>query len=313
MFQNLKFLVVFLCLKGLLSLVLIQYYGIGLSPDEAQYWLWGTHLDWGYYSKPPGIAWLLFLSTSILGDSLIGIRVIPVVCSIILSLLIYRFVRVCGGDKRLSFWGGMIMAFSPVGILSSFAATTDGPFLIFWVLAFIELASGLRKGGSISLSRIGVIIGCGLLFKWTLLIFWGIILCLRVYKKEFKGWFLGVLFTLLGFLPSVIWNSSHDWVTFKHVLFHNILGSRLESKSVINGNFFDFFGVQFAILSPVFFILLLYSWFILFRSNKKFEVQNLINTLLNTKWGVKAVWCLLTPKNVTQSSKIQEIEYCRSI
>ena len=31
-------------------------------------------------------------------------------------------------------------------------------------------------------------------------------------------------------------------------------------------------------------------------NKKKFEVQNLTNTLLNIKWGVEAVWCLLTPK-----------------
>ena len=36
----------------------------GLSPlnlyaDEAQYWRWGDTLDWGYYSKPPMIAWVM--------------------------------------------------------------------------------------------------------------------------------------------------------------------------------------------------------------------------------------------------------------
>ena len=47
-------------------------------------------------------------------------------------------------------------------------------------------------------------------------------------------------------------------------------------------------------------------------NKKKFEVQNLTNTLLNIKWGVEAVWCILTPKNVTPSSKIQKIA-CGSI
>ncbi|MBC7667769.1 MAG: 4-amino-4-deoxy-L-arabinose transferase, partial [Gemmatimonadaceae bacterium] len=28
-----------------------------LYPDEAQYWLWSRHLDFGYFSKPPMIAW----------------------------------------------------------------------------------------------------------------------------------------------------------------------------------------------------------------------------------------------------------------
>ena len=31
-----------------------------LYPDEAQYWLWSRTLDWGYYSKPPMIAWLIW-------------------------------------------------------------------------------------------------------------------------------------------------------------------------------------------------------------------------------------------------------------
>ena len=47
-------------------------------------------------------------------------------------------------------------------------------------------------------------------------------------------------------------------------------------------------------------------------NNKKFSVQNLTNTVLNIKWGVEVVWCLLTPKNTTHSSKIQKIA-CASI
>ena len=35
-----------------------------LGVDEAQYWLWGQSLDFGYYSKPPLIGWFLFLTDS---------------------------------------------------------------------------------------------------------------------------------------------------------------------------------------------------------------------------------------------------------
>src|SRR6187549_3191838 len=31
-----------------------------LYPDEAQYWLWSRHLDFGYFSKPPVVAWLIW-------------------------------------------------------------------------------------------------------------------------------------------------------------------------------------------------------------------------------------------------------------
>ena len=44
----------------------------------------------------------------------------------------------------------------------------------------------------------------------------------------------------------------------------------------------------------------------------KFDVQNLTNTLINIKWGLKVVWCLLTPKNANSKSKIQKIA-CASV
>ena len=45
-------------------------------------------------------------------------------------------------------------------------------------------------------------------------------------------------------------------------------------------------------------------------NSKKFEVQNVTNTLIQIPWGVEAVWCVLTPKNVSQDSKIQKIACC---
>ena len=42
-------------------------------------------------------------------------------------------------------------------------------------------------------------------------------------------------------------------------------------------------------------------------NRNKFHIQNLTNTLVPVMWGVEAVWCLLTPKQVSQASKIQKI------
>ena len=45
-------------------------------------------------------------------------------------------------------------------------------------------------------------------------------------------------------------------------------------------------------------------------NKKKFQVQNITNSLVQVPWGVEAVWCILTPKNVTNDSKIQKIACC---
>ena len=47
-------------------------------------------------------------------------------------------------------------------------------------------------------------------------------------------------------------------------------------------------------------------------NKKNFDVQNLTNTLINIKWGLEVVWCLLTPKNANSKSKIQKIA-CASV
>ena len=50
-------------------------------------------------------------------------------------------------------------------------------------------------------------------------------------------------------------------------------------------------------------------------NNKKFQVENLTQSVIEIPWGVEAVWALLTPKNSTSASKIQKIAvgsiYCK--
>lgn len=45
-------------------------------------------------------------------------------------------------------------------------------------------------------------------------------------------------------------------------------------------------------------------------NTKKYNVENLTQTSVPIPWGVEAVWALLTPKNVTNASKIQKIAVC---
>ena len=39
----------------------------------------------------------------------------------------------------------------------------------------------------------------------------------------------------------------------------------------------------------------------------KYDVQNVTNKLIQIPWGVEAVWCILTPKNVTHDSRIRKL------
>ena len=51
---------------------------------------------------------------------------------------------------------------------------------------------------------------------------------------------------------------------------------------------------------------------LLLQIKKKIAAQNITNTLINIKWGVEAVWCILSPINITSTSKITKIA-CASV
>ena len=45
-------------------------------------------------------------------------------------------------------------------------------------------------------------------------------------------------------------------------------------------------------------------------NSQNYNIQDLTNTLIQVPWGVEAVWALLTPKNVSNDSMIQNIVLC---
>ena len=51
---------------------------LGLSEDEAYYWVWGQRLDAGYFDHPPAIAWIIRAGTELLGDTERGVRLVGI-------------------------------------------------------------------------------------------------------------------------------------------------------------------------------------------------------------------------------------------
>ena len=61
--ENLRGKRLWLWLGGIVLVRLIMLLavvnGADLAGDEAYYWDWGRQPDWGYYSKPPMIGWMM--------------------------------------------------------------------------------------------------------------------------------------------------------------------------------------------------------------------------------------------------------------
>ena len=248
-----------LLIKAALIGYFIVYGIVGLGPDEAQYWTWSQQLDWGYYSKPPGIAWLIALTTEFLGDTELGVRFGAMMIALLLPFSVYALARAVGLKRTTSFWSGVVMATSPMGILASVLATTDGPYVLFWTLALALLLNDLRSERVPRYGFIGCILLAGALFKWAIFFFWIVVILLAVVYPRCRSWRigLGMGVSALALIPSLIWNSTHQWATFRHVWQTNLVGRGQGALSwnPFQGNPLDFTGAQIALLSPVFFVL----------------------------------------------------------
>ena len=64
------------------KIVAIYITDFSLYGDEAQYWLWSQTLDFGYYSKPPLLAWFLGGYTAIFSDSFFSLKIFPIIVNI---------------------------------------------------------------------------------------------------------------------------------------------------------------------------------------------------------------------------------------
>ncbi len=251
-----KKLIIILLIKAAILVALVAWSGIGLGPDEAQYWTWSERLSAGYYSKPPGIAWQIASGTALLGNTEWGVRLFAQVIGFLFPLGLYQIARGAKLSDEQAFLAGLIAALTPLGWGASLLAITDGGLILFWTLALLLLMKAPPN-----YLLIGLVIACGALFKWPVYWFW-LLLALaipfvpKLYNK--KLW-AGIAISLLGLLPSLLWNSTHNWATFRHVEATMVAKDLPDTGAtlLVNGNFWDFLGAQAALFSPILFILLI--------------------------------------------------------
>ena len=77
------FLVIFLFL---IKITALYFTNFDLFGDEAQYWLWSKELDFGYFSKPPFLAWFIYIYTIFFGDSFIALKIIPSLIYVLIAI-----------------------------------------------------------------------------------------------------------------------------------------------------------------------------------------------------------------------------------
>src|SRR6188472_2559041 len=120
------FLPVLLWLGALLVLRLAAIYAakIDLVPDESQYWAWSRELAFGYFSKPPLLAWAIAAAERVCGSTEACIRSPSPIFYCGTSLLVYAVARYLY-DSRVAFIAALSIALASGAVFSARIISTD--------------------------------------------------------------------------------------------------------------------------------------------------------------------------------------------
>lgn len=203
----------------------VHHSGISLFFDEAQYWDWSRHLQWGYYSKPPMIAGLIKVGSALFGDGVIGIKLLP--------MLLYPATAVAMVGLARALWptssgvrtgvvaGALFLTLPVVGTMGLFAST-DAPLLLCWTLAAWALWRAQVTNRMQHWVLLGVACGLGIMSKYTMVAFaltalW-VLWAVHGPKRGLLrvGPWVSVLITLLIVGPNLLWNAQNGFPTLQH-------------------------------------------------------------------------------------------------
>src|SRR5436190_8287489 len=112
-------------------LIGLKYSTVDLFFDEAQYWAWSREPAFGYFSKPPLLAWTIALAEHICGSSEACIRAPAPIFYFGTSLLVYAVARQLY-DAQVAFWSALSAALATGCVFSARIISTDVPLLFFW-------------------------------------------------------------------------------------------------------------------------------------------------------------------------------------
>lgn len=264
--KNAYFIIIFLAVFSTIYNAFLPLHG-----DEAYYWMWSRHLQTGYYDHPPMIAYMIYL-TNFISESEWGVRLINVISLTLSALYIFKLAREMFNEKIAL--NSVIIFSSVILVHAGFIITTpDSPLILFWTLTLYYSYKAIFYGRTKDYALSGIFLGMMMLSKYTAILFVFVLLIFIVLKKRDIltniNFYLSVILALIVVSPMLWWNYQNDWVSFAFQLGH---GST-KTFEIYPHLFFEFFGGQFGIFSPVFTAVLFYFLAkdkLYFKDNKLF-------------------------------------------
>lgn len=252
-----------------LAVNLLQAYFTPISEDEAYYWLWSQHLDWGYFDHPPMVAWWISVGYNLFQNEL-GVRLMTVILNSFSFFFLWEILKPHSTNQVKLFWTATLSVL--VIHVFGFIASPDAPLLFFTLLYLFVLQRFISNQNLTHTFLLGFAMA-GLVYSkyhGILVIVFTLIPLLQIFYRN-KQIYYAILFGIMLYTPHIIWLFANDFTPIRYHFFDRSSDEHFEWRKL-----FNYLGMYFLGAAP----LLIYF---IFNSIIKFNSKDLFR---------KSVWCL---------------------
>ncbi len=231
---------------------------VEIGPDESQYWRWSEKLDFGYYSKPPLIAWMIAASTAVFGDGEWAIRFFAPILHGVAAFFLFLLGKKAF-DARIGAWSAAIYLLMPGITLSSTIMSTDAVLLPGYAMALYFLWRFRDEPKMLNAILAGGAIGLAMLGKYSASFLYAGAVLAAIVDRDMRKAILSpagavaALASLVVLAPNLWWNAANNFATISHTADNaNIAEAGFNPLNV-----FNYIVDQSAVFGPILLLLML--------------------------------------------------------
>ncbi len=192
----------------------------GFHRDELDMLMNARQLDWGYVAYPPFTPLMARIGLELFGNSLIGTRFPAALAQGIAVLLIGWMARDMGGKRKAQVLAMLTAAIAPVALTAGTLIQYMSFDYLWWVVVAFFTVRLIATDDPRWWLGIGAGIGMGMMTKFTIAFFViGLIMAvlLSPLRRHLTSKWLwaGAALALVIFLPNLIWQVRHDFISFE--------------------------------------------------------------------------------------------------
>ncbi len=196
------------------------FFAYGYFRDEFYYLACGDHLAFGYVDHPPLIALIARATRTLLGDSLVAIRLPSALAHAGLVLLTGLMVRTLGGGRFAQALACVAVLLAPVYLIGGNMLSTIPFDQLCWAFATLFLLRLLTTDDPRYWLAVGAAVGIGLETKHNMAflavgIAAGVLLTARRRDLRSRWLWYGAALALALALPHLIWQALNGWPTWE--------------------------------------------------------------------------------------------------